>query len=193
MEEEIKYYSPIIKDTKESHFDGGKSQMDRYEEQLKIDAQKAKERKERYNKFLLKKLEEAPVISVVSDSAIKKIEEGRFSHFSDFAKAVARITQKENPLKENYIKEDVEKIITTFSKIITSLCEIGELNLTHYTWVTVDILYDTWIYGEVVRRWWNKQYLSGEELDSFVGVYDYRYKNRNIPYRIALKPKFPGL
>lgn len=184
---DIKYYnsSNNINDT----FDGGKGQIADYEREAKERVAKEEAKKESYEKFLLEKLKDTPVISLVSDQAMEKIKEFA-SEYSDFAINVARITEKEIQ-KEGDLTE--EKINNIFEKIIKELHDKGDFgNIVHYNWSTVKILYDTWTYGEIVRRGWNSKFLSGKELKHFNGIYDYRINIQNNSYRVRKKPEFPG-
>ncbi|MGI5898213.1 MAG: hypothetical protein ACOX6Q_03600 [Candidatus Dojkabacteria bacterium] len=166
-------------------------QRDEYERRLREEAELAQEKQQKYNEFLLNELEDAPVISVVSDEAFQKIKENPVKKDSKFAINVARITEKKIQQVDILDEEMIVKLIT---ETINDLCNIGELDQEHTTWKTVKILHDTWSYGECIRRWWNKQYLRGEELENFEGVFDYRdgYREEQMNMSYRVKPAFPG-
>jgi hypothetical protein len=56
---------------------------------------------------------------------------------------------------EKFTKEDVICIFNETCKEIIP----PDKDLEHYTWITIEVLYDTWSYGNVIREWRNKKYL----------------------------------
>ena len=186
--DDINIFFPIL-DDRACH-DGGKKQILEMETKLAIEHKEKAKKELLYREYLKRLLQNAPVISVVSEDALRQMyDENKIHDFINFAINVARITE-ENLLKINIIcKNDV---ITTFETTINSLCLISEKDTTHFTYLTVNILHNAWIYGEVVRQWWNSRFLHGEIGENYTGIYDYRQNDRNISYRISSNIQFPG-
>ena len=186
---DIKNYSPVLDERAE--FDGGKNQMDEMEKANDREWSERQKRNAENNKKIAEMLKDAPLISMVSEEKAKEMMETSYhkAHYTDSIN-IARITEK---LLSNIDKDNIteETILAAFDLVVGKVSELTETqNREHITYCCVSTLHDAWSYGELIRRWWNKQYLHGEEAELFEGVFDYRQNNRNLSYRI--KPIFPG-
>ncbi len=174
----------------DNDFDGGKSQMAQCEKAIIEKRRMKEEMQNRYDAYIQKSLENSPVISVMSENRLYEAL-NKAQQFNDFAMNVARITEKKLlSYKSDKLSSDI--IINQFEQTISELCDIGNLDITHYTYLTVSILYQaTWIYGAFIQKWWNCKYLHGEELEVYSEVYDYRTNSPRYAYHVAY-PNFPN-